>query len=182
MRQILGKRVAKVLIALFAGLALFMGGIAVATHDPYHHNLTGGTLVSTKVATDTEGWQPSANNVWQNVEGARVTLGVPRGKFRLVNAHFNAESYCAAGDWCSVRIVAKKSGSATVYELRPKSGGDFAFDAPAGDSETWEGNSVQRSLRLSGGSWAVYVQAQVVGTGDMFLDDWHFEVNAHTAS
>ena len=182
MRQILGKRVTKVLIALFAGLGLFMGGIAVATHDPFHHNLSGGALVSTKVATDTDGWGPSAPDVWQNVEGARVTVSVPSGKARLVNAHFNAESYCTADQWCSVRIVAKKAGSATVYELRPKSGLDFAFDAPNGDDEDWEGNSVHRSLRLSGGSWAVYVQGQINGAGSMYLDDFHFEVNVHTAS
>lgn len=78
--------------------------------------------------------------------------------------------------------MAKKSGNATVFELRPKSGDDFAFDAPHSDGELWEGNSVHRSLRLSGGSWAVYVQAQVVGTGTMYLDDFHFEVNVHTAS
>lgn len=182
MRQILGTRVVKVLIAAFAALGLFMSGMAVATHDPQHHLLTGGALVTTKVATDEDGWGSSNNNVWENVTGARVTLSVPAGKARLVTAHFNAESTCEAQYWCSVRIVAVKSGSPTVYELRPKSGDDYAFDAPAADVEYYEGNSVSRSLRLSGGTWAVYVQAQIEGTGDMFLDDFHFEVNSHISS
>ena len=77
-----------------------------------------------------------------------------------------------------MRIVARK-GSGSVQEFRPRSGTDFAFDSPDSGTEYWEGNSVDRSLRVGAGTWYVWVQAQVVGgtTGSAFLDDWHFEVD-----
>ena len=167
-----------VAIALSAGL---LAGITLASHYPGHISFRGGGQVSTYVVTDEDGWPSSSNNVWEDVTGARVELDVPSGRVRLVTARYNAESSCGASNWCAVRIVARKQGSPTKIEFRPRVDNDFAFDAPGG--EAYEGNSVNRSIRLGAGHWFITVQAQVVGgSGDMYLDDWHFEVQVNTAS
>lgn len=181
MKALLRNRTTKIILAVLAATGLFASGVAVASHYSGHVLYSGGGLVQTKVATDTDGWGTTTTNAWQGVTGTKLTVTVPSGSARLLNAHFNAESYCAAASWCSVRIVARKSGTSTYTEFRPRVGTDFAFDSPDSGGENWEGNSVHRSLRLSGGTWYIYVQGQAVGGGSMYLDDWHFEVNVHTS-
>lgn len=168
-----------VAVAIAASIGL-LAGMAFANHDAGHVRFTGGAQVKTIVATDEDGWGPSTAGTWENVEGARVEFEVPSGTVRLVTGRFNAESDCSASSWCSVRIVARKHGTATDLVFRPRVGTEFAFDSPGG--ETWEGNSVNRTLRLGAGTWDVYVQAYVVNTGSMYLDDWHFEVSLSTTS
>jgi hypothetical protein len=178
MKSILRSKAAKITAAVVACFALFAGGVAFASsHRASNVTYSGGSLVQTKVATDENGWGTNTANTWQKVTGSTVKVVVPSHVTRLLNARFMAESYCT-GDtaWCSVRIVARK-GSGTPQEFRPRVADDFAFDAPGG--EEWEGNSVDRSLRLSSGTWYVWVQGFMEGgtTGSMYLDDWHFEVD-----
>lgn len=186
MKAILQSRSAKIGIAVLAALGMFAGGVAVASHNANHHTFSGRELVYTKVATDSAGFGSSANNVWQNVPGSTLSVGVPSGAPRLVNARFNAESSCSASNWCAMRIVARKSGTSTEVELYPRASAgfaaEFAFDSPGG--EEWEGNSMHRSIRLgSSGTWYIYAQSYVAGsTGSVYLDDWHFEASIHAAS
>jgi len=176
-------RIAAVVVALALPVAAFYGGSAFADHQAGHTTFVGGGQVSTKVATDTDGFELSSTDVWENVDGASLSVAVPTGTYRLVKAFFTAESYCqgSGGSWCSVRIMAKKSGSTKTAELHPRSGTDFAFDAPDSGTETWEGNDVKRGIRLPAGTWTLQVQAQMVGTGSMYLDDWYFEYDSHTS-
>lgn len=182
MRALLRDRTTKIILVVLAAFGLFASGVAVASHNSGHVLNSGGGLVQTKVATGTDSWATHKTGAWQVVAGTKLTVAVPSGSARLLNAHFNAESRCYEGDWCSVRIVARKSGTSTYTEFHPRAGSDFAFDAPDSSGPDYgEGNSVHRSLRLTGGTWYLYVQAKNVGTiGSMFLDDWHFEVNVHT--
>lgn len=181
MTAIIRGRSFKIIVAMLAALGLFAGGAAVASHYAGHVTFSGGGVVQTKVATDTNGWGSSANNTWQSITGTGLTVSVPSGSARLITARFNAESSCTATAWCVVRIVARKSGSSTVTELHPRVGTEFAFDAPSG--EAYEGTSVHRSIRLGSGTWTIFAQGYVQGTsGSMYVDDWHFEVSAHTSS
>jgi hypothetical protein len=181
MMNAFGNRKTRVSVAVAVAASIgLLAGMAFATHYAGHISYTGGAQVKVYVVTDTDGWGSTSAGVWQNVTGARVTLGVPSGTVRLVTARYNAESSCDADSWCSVRIVARKHGNPSVLEFRPRVDTDFAYDAPGG--ETWEGTSVNRSLRLGAGTWDVWVQAYVVNTGSMYLDDWHFEVSLSTAS
>lgn len=181
MKAFLQSRITKIAIGVLAGVGLFAGGVAVAGHNANHKTFIGGGLVSSKVSTDGAGWGPPSAGAWHTVTGTSQTVSVPSGSVRLVTSRFNAESSCAADSWCAVRVVARKSGSSTVYEMYPRVGTEFAFDSPSG--EAWEGNSVHRTLRLgSSGTWYISVQAYVVNTGSMYLDDWHFETSVQTTS
>jgi uncharacterized protein YneF (UPF0154 family) len=90
------------------------------------------------------------------------------GTFRVV-VRFSAESQCSAASWCTARITVDG------VEANPKSGSDFAFDSPGG--ETWQSLSMDRTSDLISGTGAarnvsVSVDVAVLGGGSWRLDDW----------
>jgi len=65
--------------------------------------------------------------------------------------------------------------------LNPASGLDFAFDSvAAGGDDFWESNTVQRSKRLTAGTYVIVVQRAVTNSATVFrLDDWDFRVEVN---
>ncbi len=170
------KKRATIVVAVAAGLALFLSGIAIAG-SLTDKRLSGGALVQTKISTNSGDHEISASK-WTDVHTMDVDVTVPSGKKRLVVATFNAESRCTADGkaWCALRIIAEKSGQEPI-ELYPRSGDNFAFDSENG--EVWEGNSAVRSLKLGSGNWSIQVQGQSTGPGSMTLDDMHLQVEVY---
>jgi hypothetical protein len=123
----------------------------------------------------------TSSTVFNNVPGAAVVVTVPAGNTQLINARFTAESGCARaipalGGSCSVRIVAQRFGGATV-ELNPQAGIDYAFDSVANATDRLEGHALERSIRLTAGTYAIRVQRAVTSNAITFrLDDWHLAV------
>src|SRR5438093_484867 len=97
------------------------------------------------------------------------TITVPTtGTFRVV-VRFSGESACSAASWCSARVTVDG------VEANPKSGSDFAFDSPGG--ETWQSLSMDRTSDVITGTGAarnvtVAVDIAVIGGGSWRLDDW----------
>jgi hypothetical protein len=177
MKSILGSKATKIAAVVVVCFGLFAGGMAVAARRSGHVVLSGAGLEQTKVATDETGWGTDVGDTWKNVARSTLKIVLPLGRTSLLNAHFNAETYCNfTVDWCSARIVARK-GSGPVHELLPRVGTDFAIDAPGGAE--WIGASLDRSLRVHGGTWHVWVQGALVHNtnGSLYFDDWHFQVD-----
>jgi hypothetical protein len=159
-------------IATIAASAILGGTVAVAVLTAS----VGGTTIQVQNRAETAA---SFTNVaaFTNLPGAVVTVTVPAGASRLITARFTAESRCtgAVGRWCSVRVVVFTPAGG-IIELNPQSGIDFAFDSAATDN--WEGNALERSIRLPAGTYRVLVQRAVNVAGTAFtLDDWHFRVD-----
>jgi len=155
-------------------LVLATGGTALAVVS----GSSGGAQVQMlnrgdNVATVT------SSTAFSDIPGATTVVGVPTGTTRLVNARLTAESQCtranpALGGWCSTRIVAQRIGGATV-ELNPQAGLDYAFDSVATDQ--FEGNAMERSIRLAAGTYIIRAQRAVINNAITFrLDDWHLAV------
>jgi hypothetical protein len=121
----------------------------------------------------------TSSTVFNDVPGAAVAVTVPAGRTQLINARFTAESNCtraipALGGLCSTRIIAQRFGGGTV-ELNPQAGIDYAFDSVATDR--LEGHALERSIRLTAGTYAIRVQRAVTSNAITFrLDDWHLAV------
>jgi len=166
-------RTCKWILAATAGVAVFLGGAGAA--QAVLTGQTGGSAISTTIATQTNGWPlPAASSgVWVNVPGMVRPVTVGSGTTRLLVADYNAESLCTGSGWCSVRIVAINSAGG-VTEFHPQSGTDFAFDS---DGDNWSSHSIKRSIRVGAGTWRVQVQAaRVAGssTSPAFRLDEHF--------
>lgn len=112
-----------------------------------------------------------------DVPGAAVSVTVPAGQRRMLDARYTAESQCTggAGGWCSVRLVGVRPNG-TLFALDPQSGTDFAFDSVGVDN--WEGHAMERtSGYLPAGAYTVKAQAAVVsGATALRLDDWTLAV------
>ena len=164
-----------ILIAVVLGLGLGQAAWAVLTDS-------GGTIIRRTVRTETTA-STSSSTAFVNVPNTNVSVTVPANTTRLVLARFTAESQCvggAAGNWCSMQIIARESGGAVVA-LNPASGLDFAFDAVNSPDDFWESNSMARSARLGPGTWSVFAQRAVTNTATVFrLDDWTFELDVST--
>ncbi|RBQ19425.1 hypothetical protein DP939_16050 [Spongiactinospora rosea] len=136
-----------------------------------------GTLTSTQFFTgESEPWTAQTFGAWGNIPTALVTVNVPAGTTRLVNARFTAESLCVgtASAWCSVRIVVTNSAG-TITELQPVTSTDYRFDTPGGAEEA---HALERfSTVLLPGSYTVRVQAlRMTGITQFTLDDYAFTV------
>lgn len=178
MKGILRGRAATAVIAASAAVGLFAGGMAFAGGSGPPVKVSGGANTQVKTAGDVNGWGPSSDDTWENVAGSKLVINVPSGG-RTVTAFFSAESTCDATSWCAMRIVAQR-GDGPIIELHPREAEDYAFDDDNSDDETYESNAFGRSMRLgTGGTWRVWPQAMVNGSGDMYLDDWYFQVNVH---
>ncbi len=107
------------------------------------------------------------NTAFTNLTADVITIP-PTGQFRIV-VRFSAESACSAASWCTARIVVDG------VEANPKSGSDFAFDSPGG--ETWQSLSMDRTSDIIAGTGAarnvtVAVDVALIGGGSWRLDDW----------
>jgi len=129
---------------------------------------------------------PAVTNVaaFVDIPGANVVVGVGAGTTRLITARFTGESLCIgpanlAGRWCSVRVVVSNAAG-VIQELNPVAGIDFAFDTHTSPNDLWEGNAIERSIRVPAGSYRVRAQYAVSAAGISFrLDDWHFRVDTN---
>jgi hypothetical protein len=140
----------------------------------------------TRIDTRAETVASTTNStVFVDVPGANVTVFVPAGTSRLFTARFAGESQCfgpAVGlAWCSVQIIATNAlGVSTPFN--PASGLDYAFDSNPGGTadDLWEGNAMERDLRLRSGTYRIRVQRAVTNAATTFrLDDWHFAVETN---
>jgi hypothetical protein len=111
--------------------------------------------------------QTFTNTAFSNLTSDFIAVPAT-GTFRIV-VRFSAESACSAASWCTARITVDG------VEANPKSGSDFAFDSPGG--ETWQSLSMDRTSDLIRGTGAarnvsVSVDVGLVGSGSWRLDDW----------
>lgn len=175
----------KIALATLASAGLLaggaVGGIALADHQPGHVTFTGGSLVSHRVATSTEIFGTSAANTWQTLPGSTLSYTVPSGTVRLVTAEYAAEAGGYGTGGCAVRIVTRKAGSSTLSELYPRAGVDFIWTHA---DERDESRAMSRSIRVASGTryFNVQIQASTSNALTCYEDDWHFQINVHTAS
>jgi len=178
-----GKRAAMLALAALAigGIA---GGAVAATQ--LFNTASGGAQTAVAVrGSDTA--NTSSSTVFVNVPGAVAPASVPAGASRLLRASFSAESACYGGgtgaNWCSIRILVRNVATGGTLEMQPASGLDFAFDSTNNGREgpnSWEGHTVDRSLRVGGGTYQILVQEAVTSTTTIFrLDDWTLTVESN---
>lgn len=138
---------------------------------------SGGYSSKQYFAAQTDAFSFSAPvSSWVNVPSTTITVNVPSGTRRLINARFNGESLCTGAGWCSLRIVYKPYSSGSPTEFFPQSGSDYAWDTPGG---SWETGSIERSTDyLPAGNYHVWIQAQLVGgsSPSLRLDDYHLAI------
>jgi hypothetical protein len=125
---------------------------------------SGGAIAAVAVArgvdaTDTQ------SGTFVALPGGRLTM---RGKGLLL-IRFTAESECSSssptGNYCSVKIMVDG------VQAKPNSGFDYAFDTDDGGS--WEGNAMDRSIKVGPGLHTIQVLYAVTDTSiDFRLDDW----------
>lgn len=165
-------------VGMLAGLGIFAGAA--------HAVLVGAVGGQTLQVFDRSETAASTTNstAFVDLPGANVALAVPAGTTRLLTGRFTAESQCfntsTAGNWCTIRILVVNASTGAAAEMNPASGADFAFDATSNPQDFWEGNAIQRSLRVGAGSYRIIVQRRVTSTTTTFrLDDWHFRVEVN---
>jgi hypothetical protein len=128
---------------------------------------SAGAVVAVGIARSTDATSTTSTS-YVNLPGALVNM---RGQGLLV-VRFSAESRCSAGtngDWCTVEVLVDG------VQAKPDSGFDYAFDSVDGD--LWEGNAVERSIKVGPGLHHIRVRYAVVGSGARFrLDDWSMSV------
>jgi hypothetical protein len=169
-------------VALLGGGVL--GGIALADHQPGHNTFSGGSATGSRVATSTNIFGTTAPNTWQSVSGTTLSIAVPSGSVRLVNATFSAEASGLGTGGCAARIVTRKSGSSTLTELYPQAGLDYIWKRPSGpDFFEPESRAMARSIRVGSGTryFVVQLQASTAGSLQCRVDDWNFSITAHTS-
>ena len=137
---------------------------------------TGGTsagaVVAVGIARSTDA-SSTASLSYVNLPGALVNM---RGQGLLV-VRFSAESECSGGtngNWCSVEVLVDG------VQAKPDSGLDYAFQTNNGG--TWEGNAVERSIKVGPGLHHIRLRYAAVGSGTTFrLDDWSMSVERAAA-
>lgn len=162
------------------------GGMALADQGADQRartTFTGGGVVAHRVATSDDIFDTTVTNTWQTVPGSTLAYNVPRGTVRLVTAEFTAEASGRGGTGgCAARIVARRAGSTTLSELYPRAGVDFIW---AQEENLGRAHAMSRSIRVVGSGtryFTVQIQASTVDTLICRVDDWHFQINVHTAS
>ncbi len=154
-------------------------GALAATASALLTGSSGGTQVQMHNRAETTASTSSAT-AWNTLPGSAISVSVPSSG-RLVNARFTAESYCNGPNsgYCTVRILARNTQTGAIVELNPASSTDFAFDSDASGAanDLWESQAIERSRRLGGGLYRIYVERRVTSNSITFrLDDWHFAV------
>lgn len=180
------RRPTKIVVATLASAGLLagglVGGIALADHQPGHVTFTGGGITAHRVATGDQIFDTTATNTWQTLPGSTLSYPVPSGTVRLVTAEYTAEAHGRNGTGgCAARIITRKSGSTTLSELYPRAGVDFIWTR---NENVARAHAMSRSIRVASGTryFAVQIQASTADTLICRLDDWHFQINVHTAS
>ncbi len=163
--------------AMIAAVAAAAIGTFAATAFAFGTS-DGKAQVSMSNVTETVATSTSST-LWVDLNST-IGLSVP-SEGLLVNARFTAESACAQKvGICRTRIVA--DDGATLTELDPISGLDFAFDTSTGNpsiDDFAEGHAMERSRRLPKGDYRLRVQYSVSSGSTKFtVDDWHFTVEA----
>ncbi len=145
-----------------------LAGYAYSSNRPQFHDLTIRANAAKKlmVMTKTDALTFTSTSL-TNLTADTITVRAT-GTFRAV-VRFSAESACSASSWCSAVITV--DGIAA----NPKSGTDFAFDSPGG--ETWQSLSMDRTSDAIVGTGVarnvtVSVDIAVIGGGSWRLDDW----------
>lgn len=173
------RKIVAVLAALVLLAGVFTAGMSFATHDPNHVTLTGKGLISRTVQTSGSSFY-NQTGTWTSLSGSGVSVTVPSGSVRLVTTRFTATAACShssgsTGSPCHVRVMAKKSGSSTAYELYPRGGDYFEFAQSPGYGKA---HAIDRSIKLNPGTWTVYVQVRGWNTDTSFtLEGWSFTVD-----
>jgi hypothetical protein len=126
---------------------------------------------------DNAPWTINTVATWSDVPSTVVTVTVPTGTTKLVDARFTAESLCdgLSTAWCSVRIIIT-GPTGVVTELSPVTSTDYKFDTPGGLEEA---HAVQRfSPPIGPGTYTVRAQAlRMNGITTLTLDDYVLAVN-----
>ena len=167
--------------------ALVAAGSLAATGAVALIAAAGGSEIRIDVRSEVAPSSTSAVG-FVDLPGANLVVAVPVGGSRLFTARFTAESQCfgaaaSPAAYCSVRVIATNTTSGITTEFNPAAGIDFAFDSnpPGAADDRWEGNAIERSLRLQGGQYRIRVQRAVTNAATIFrLDDWHFAVETNT--
>lgn len=129
---------------------------------------SGGAIAAVAVARGTDATDTTSGS-YVPLPGARLTM---RGRGLLL-IRFTAESECTSssptGDYCSVKILVDG------VQAKPNSGFDYAFDTDDGGS--WEGNAMDRSIKVGPGLHTIQVFYGVTNSViDFRLDDWSLTV------
>ncbi len=126
---------------------------------------SGGAIAAVAVARGVDATTTNSTS-YIALPGARVTL---KGRGLLL-IRYTAESECFGGSgYCSVRILVDG------VEAKPNSGFDYAFDTADGGS--WEGNAMDRSIKVGRGLHTIQVQYASTSSSTSFrLDDWSLTV------
>jgi hypothetical protein len=176
------RRIAMVGVTI-GSIGLMVASFAIASYRPSRANDVGGSFLGEQTASATSAFE-SRSSSFQTLPGSELTVGIASGTSRLVEARFMAESSCfggTAGNWCTVRVVARNSSTGALVELSPEAGGDFQFDTVSQVNDRREGHAIERSRRLGAGGWNVFVELKTTSTSTTVrLDDWHFAVEVMT--
>jgi hypothetical protein len=164
--------------ALFSILGPAAGGFAATV------SATGGVLLQVDTRSNRDGIT-TTSDILTSLPEAQIKIKVPAaGGSRLIVARFSAASNCAGASWgfCSARIVALNSGTNVITELHPQGvGGNFDSVASTNpESDYKESHSIERSIRLNPGNYAIRVQWSVSGQNNVFaITDWHLTVSQY---
>jgi hypothetical protein len=145
------------------------------------HDRSGRCVSAIDVATGDE-TASFTGTTWAPVGGSSVTVSVPSGPWRLATATFSGYTSCTGpqATYCSVRIMARKSGTTSWTELYPRASLNYAIDAVGATADYWEGHSVDRSKTLSPGTWTVRAEGATSDPGtNLVIGPWHHKVQLH---
>jgi len=138
---------------------------------------TGGAVTRVKVVSGSD-LTSQRDNVFGNVPGAATFISVPSSG-GLLTARFTALSACTSdsGGVCALRIRASRGSTSRPMEPAGDNNFDAAPTGAAAASAHLEAHAIERSLKVGGGVWKVFVQYAVTGQETVFfLDEWHLTV------
>lgn len=149
-------------VAMGVGVQMAYAAVAGVT------TTRGGAIAAVAVARGVDATH-TTSGTFVALPGARLTM---RGKGLLL-IRFTAESSCSGGvadDYCSVEVLVDG------VQAKPNSGFDYAFQTNNGD--TWEGNAMDRSIKVGPGLHTIQVEYATTDAGvtDFRLDDWSLTV------
>jgi hypothetical protein len=163
----------------FAGIRTITGAIGGASSDPGPY-----TYVQRQ-----DGASLTASTTFVTIPGALAPVSVTDGS-DLILGRFSAESACypaaatTAPNWCSVRLIIQSQSTGAIVAMYPQSGFDYAFDSTnqgRDGASSWEGHSMDRSIRIGNGNYYVIAQQAVTSTSTRLrLDDWSLTVEKRT--
>lgn len=174
-----GRRIALATAAAFTAVGLAVGGAAAVSTTQ-----SAGSVTAQQYATNSDAtYVGTVGNSWTNVPGTYVSVTIPSGTSRVIDARYTAESQCLGTGYCSARVVYQKSGG-SITEMRPVAGTDFAFDSSGGDVRgSWESHAMERStVRLGAGTYRVWVQGSksAAAVSEFRLDEQHLVVSLNS--